>query len=181
MMFARFSIAGLTAAALLLLVALGARTASAQYPPPTGNCAVTVATASVAANGSATVTIVIRDANGNPVPNTPVSASITKQPGSGATVTLNSATTDANGQVTGTVQAGNAAGIVEVTATAPGVTCSAQLAAGQGAVAPEIALPNTGTGPTAGSGGPQGALVLLALAGLGVVAVGTVARRVTRG
>lgn len=180
MMFARFSIAGLAAAGLLLAV-FGVSPASAQYPPPSGNCGVTVATASVAAGGSASITIVIRDANGNPVPGTPVSASISKQPGSGATVTLNSSTTDANGQVTGTVQAGSTAGIIEVTATAPGVTCSAQLAAGQGAVAPEIALPNTGTGPTDGASAPLVALVLLALAGFGVVTIGAVARRAARG
>lgn len=181
-MFTKLSIAGVVSA-VVLLAAWHANSASAQYPPPNGNCTVTIDTARVDAGGSANVKIVVRDVNGNPVPNAAVTVVISKQPGSGASVTMNSSTTDANGVVTGTVKVGSTAGVVEVSATPQGTGCSAQVVAGQGAVAPEVALPSTGTGT--GSGGAQrgidGMLVLLTLAGAGVVAAGAAARRAARG
>lgn len=177
-MFTKLSIAGIASAAVLLVATYGS--ASAQYPPPNGNCVVTVGSARVDAGASASVQIVVRDVNGKPVPNAPVTVVVTKQPGSDASVTLNSSTTDANGVLTGTVKVGSKAGVVEISATPQGIACSAQVVAGQGAVAPEVALPSTGTG-AGGDGGASGMLVLLVAAGLGVVAAGAAVRRAARG
>ena len=161
--------AGAVIAAALVFAAYGG-VASAQYPPPEGNCVLSLSSTTVPPGGSAGVTVTVRDVNGNPLANTNVTLSITKQPGAGASVTPASATTDANGMVTATVNAGTTGGVIEVTASAPNVKCSGSLAAGSSAVE-VVAAPNTGTGDAsrrAGASPLAAALVLLAAGGAAV-------------
>ncbi|HYM15556.1 MAG TPA: Ig-like domain-containing protein [Dehalococcoidia bacterium] len=178
-MFTRLSIAGI-AAALLLVVAAHANSASAQYPPPSGNCAITIAAAQAAPGGSAPVTVTVRDVNGNPVPNSPVSVTITSQPGTDASLAMNGAATDANGVVTGTLHVGTTAGSVKIGATPSGNACSAEVVVGQGQVAAQVNLPNTGTGPGA-NGAPSVLIALLVAAGSAVAVAGLGVRRMSRG
>lgn len=178
-MFTRLSIAGI-AAALLLVAATHVNSASAQYPPPSGNCAITVAAAQAAPGGSAAVTVTVRDVNGNPVANSPVTVTITSQPGNDASLAMNGATTDANGVLGGTLHVGSTAGSVKIGATPSGNACSAEVVVGQGQVASQVNLPNTGTGP-AGNEAPSALIALLLVAGAAVVLAGVGVRRMSRG
>jgi len=179
MMLTKLTIAGMISVAVLA-AASRAGSVSAQYPPPTGNCVITTSATTSAPGSTVTITVTVRDENGNPVANVPVPLNITKQPGNDASVTAGSTTTDAQGKVTGTLKLGSASGIVEVTATASGVSCSASVAAGAAAVLPEVALPSTGTGATAaGAAMPRGIAAML-LAGIGMVAAGAVIRRTAK-
>ena len=77
------------------------RSGSASVSPAQSSVSVTPS-AGVTADGtdSATITVVVRDANGNPLPNQTVSLSATR---TGNTITPNTGTTDANGTVTATI------------------------------------------------------------------------------
>ena len=165
-MFTKLTIAGTIAAGILFAATAHAGSVRAQYPPPQGNCVVTTSATTQATGGSVTVTVTVRDATGNPVANTPVTLAVTKQPGSGATITPASGSTNASGQISGTLNVGNAAGAVEVTATPADTSCRASVVSGQGAVAAEVALPNTGDG--ASVGGASTAMLAL----IGALAVG---------
>lgn len=164
------------AASIALLAAVGAPGAHAQYPPPSGNCALTTSVTTAAVNGTGTVTVIVRDANGAAVAGVPVSLAVTKQSGAGASVTPATATTDSAGKITATLNVGANAGQVEVTATAAGVSCRGSVVVGSGDVSGSVRLPNTGTGFVANDDTPMLGLVLL----IGdAVALGGVARRRT--
>jgi hypothetical protein len=175
-MLTKLTIAGMISVAVLA-AASRAGSVSAQYPPPTGNCVITTSATTSAPGSTVTITVTVRDENGNPVANVPVPLSITKQPGNDASVTAGSTTTDAQGKVTGTLNLGSTGGIVEVTATASGVACSASVTAGTAAVAPAVALPSTGAGAIAGGDAMPRGIVAMLLAGIGAVVAGAAVRR----
>jgi len=180
-MFTKLTVAGMISVAVLALVArTGTGTVSAQYPPPNGNCVATVSAATAAPGGSVIVTVTVRDVNGNPLANVPVPLSITQQPGNDASIVPGATTTDANGQVTGTLNVGTASGVVEVSASASGVACRASVVNGRGEVASQVGLPNTGTGAAAGDLVMPSALLAIVLAGFGTVVAGVALRRADR-
>jgi hypothetical protein len=164
-MFARLFLAALVPAAIAVA---GFGVASAQYPPPVGNCVVTAsATAVQAGGGNVDIQVTVRDLNGAPVPGETVTFSIVSQPGSSGSVAPSSATTDSSGVASTTLNTGSPAGTVEVLATAESVSCRTSVVVPSGQVAPAVILPNTGSGP--GGAGALGAEIALALVLGGIV------------
>lgn len=156
--------------------------ASAQYPPPVGNCVVTTTAAATDEGGSVRVTVTVRDLDGKVVSGEPVAVSITAQPGSGASVVADATATDVNGVVMATLNVGSAAGVVTVQALAEDVSCSGSVSVVGGEVQPEvIAPPDTGFGPGASNGSsvPVAGLAFAAVA-LGAMAVAVGASKKTR-
>jgi hypothetical protein len=177
-MLMKLFVAGMVSVAILAATA-PARGARAQYPPPTGNCVIVTSASAVASGGSVTVTVTVRDGNGNPVANIPVPVNITRQPGTDASITLVNSTTDANGQVTGTLYVGTTGGQVEVTASPAGLSCKATVTVGTITTAPGVLLPSTGAG--IGSGRALSAIgVSLSLAAAGAFVAGIGLRRRSR-
>lgn len=161
--------------ALLLPVAglaAMAGVASAQYPPPVGNCVVTTTATATDQGGSVRLTITVRDLDGNPVAGEPVALSITAQPGNDASVAADASATDGNGVVMATLNVGSTPGVVTVQALAEEVSCSGSVSVMGGEVQPEvIAPPDTGFGP----GGSNGDGIPLAGVAFAVVALGVMA------
>lgn len=174
-MFTKLIIAGTIAAGVLFAASPQAGSVLAQYPAPQGSCVVTTTATTATSADNVTVTVIVRDANGKPVPNMPVTLAVTKQPGTGATVTPTSATTNSAGMVTGTLKVGTATGAVEVTATPTDVSCRASVVAGSGEVAAQVALPNTGDGGSSATNSTG--LLALTVLGAGVAAAGIGLRR----
>lgn len=174
-MMGRLMVAGAFGVAAMLMAFAGS--ASAQYPPPSGSCsAVSSATISVP-GGSVDLTITVRDANGNPTPNVNVEARIVRQPAGGATLNPPSGMSDANGQFKTTLTLGSGTGTVEVAVDCGDVETSVSVVAG--AVAQQLAPPNTGFGPGAEDTGHVLTWSLLLAAGAGalIVIAGTRVRR----
>lgn len=181
-MLTKLTVAGMISIAVLAAVArTETGTVQAQYPPPNGNCVATTSAATAAPGGSVIVTVTVRDVDGKPLANVPVPLVVSQQPGGDASIVPGATTTDANGQVTGTLNVGTASGVVEVSATASGVACRASVVNGKGEVAARVDLPNTGTGATAGGAAMPSRLALIMLAGIGAVAAGAALRRSVRG
>ncbi|MBI5285044.1 MAG: hypothetical protein HY874_08125 [Chloroflexi bacterium] len=181
-MLTKLTVAGMISIAVLAAVArTETGTVSAQYPPPSGNCVILTSATTATPGGSVNVTVTVRDVDGKPLANVPVPLVISQQPGGDASIVPGATTTDANGQVTGTLNVGTASGVVEVSATASGVACRASVVSGKGEVAARVDLPNTGTGPTAGDGVMPSGLLAILLAGLGTVVAGAALRRSERG
>ncbi len=161
---------GLIAAAALLASAWGATAALAQYPPPTGNVTVTTSSATAPLGGTVTLTLTVKDVNGAPVANRACTLSIASQPGTGASVTPASATTNASGVVSANLSVGTTAGVVSVSANCGGVLGVASVNVGGVQTAPSsgVGLPATGTGIN--SSGTSGiTYVFIALAAAGVL------------
>lgn len=174
-MMGRFMVAGAIGVAAMLVVIAG--NASAQYPPPSGSCAaVSSATISVP-GGSVNLVVTVRDANGNPTPNTNVEVRVVRQPGSGATLDPPSGVSDANGQFKTKLTLGSGTGTVDVAVDCGDVETSVSVVAG--AVAPDVAPPDTGFGPT----GDDGSLLrwsLMLAAGAGTLFIVAGARAIRR-
>ena len=160
-MISRLIIASLVPAALVAAASFGV--ASAQYPPPVGNCVVTASATTVqAGGGNVDIKVTVRDLDGVPVAGESVSFSIVGQPGSGvATATLSTAA---------------AAGVVEVVASAEDVSCRTSVVVPAGQVAPTVELPDTGSGP-AGHGAILAEIALALVLGGIVLAVAGAKRR----
>lgn len=167
-MFARLLVAVTIAVGSL---AGGLSVAWAQYPPPVGNCVVVASATATGQDGAVNLTITVRDLDGKVVTGEPVTLSVTKQPGGGASVQAAAATTDANGVVTATLNVGGAPGVVEVTAVTAEVSCRASVTVQGGEVEGAVELPETGSGPS-GSLGVQGLAALAFSAGALLVGVG---------
>lgn len=140
--------------------------ASAQYPPPVGNCVVVASATATDEGGSVKLTITVRDLDGNVVAAEPVTLSVTAQPGGDATVAADATSTDANGVVTATLNVGTTPGVVEVTAVTADVSCRASVTVQGGEVEGIVELPETGTGPTESFGAEGVALLVLAVGSL---------------
>ncbi len=164
---------GVLAVATMLMAGVFSRTALADYPPPNGSVAFEVSDTTADPGEDVTLTVIVLDADGNPVANAACALSITDQPGSDASVAQDSAETDANGAITGTLDVGGSLGSVVVTAVCPaGPDASDVLSASGtvvvaetgGAALPPASLPSTGFGPAEGDGGTGYAKLTIALA-----------------
>jgi hypothetical protein len=175
MTMGRLIVAGALGAAAMLVAFAGS--ASAQYPPPSGSCAaVSSATISVP-GGSVELTVTVRDANGNPTPNANVEVRVVRQPAGGATLNPASGVSDANGQFKTTLTLGSGTGTVEVAVDCGDVETSVSVVAG--AVAQQVAPPQTGFGP----GGDDDSLLrwsLMLAAGAGTLFIIAGARAIRR-
>ena len=174
-MISRLIIASLVPAALVAAASFGV--ASAQYPPPVGNCVVTASATTVqAGGGNVDIKVTVRDLDGVPVAGESVSFSIVGQPGSGASLAPAAATTDGSGVATATLSTAAAAGVVEVVASAEDVSCRTSVVVPAGQVAPTVELPDTGSGP-AGHGAILAEIALALVLGGIVLAVAGAKRR----
>ena len=155
---------GVLAVATMLIAGVFSSTALADYPPPNGSVEFEVSTTTAGFGAGVTLTLIVLDADGNPVANAACTLSITDQPGSGASVTQDSAETDANGAITGTLDVGGSEGNVVVTAVCPAGPDASQVLSASGMVAvagtgagesapPPASLPSTGFSPVEGDGG----------------------------
>ncbi len=171
---------GFLAVATMLVAGVFSRTALADYPPPNGSVEFQVSDTTAEPGEAVTVTVIVLDDAGNPAANVACTMSITGQPGSGASVTQNSAETDANGAIAGTLVVGGSLGSVVVTAicpTGPGAsdTLSASgtvvVAGDVGVALPPASLPSTGMGAASGGAGSWFAQLAIALAAAGAVLV----------
>ncbi len=167
---------GVIAVATLLLAGVLSRTALADYPPPNGSVEFEVANTTAGFGTAVTLTLIVLDADGNPVANAACTMSITDQPGSGASLVQNSGETDANGAITATLDVGGSEGSVVVTAVCPvGPDASDVLSASgtvvvagtSGPASPPASLPSTGLGLAEGNGGTWFAQLAIALAAVG--------------
>ncbi len=169
---------GVLAVATMLLAGVFSRTALADYPPPNGSVEFAVANTTAEPGEAVAVTVIVLDAAGNPVANAACTLSITDQPDSGATVSQNSAETDANGAITGTLNAGGSLGSVVVTAVCPVGPGSSDVLSASGTVvvagavgpaSPPASLPSTGMGLASSDAGTWFAQLAIALAAAGGV------------
>lgn len=155
---------GVLAVATMLIAGVFSSTALADYPPPNGSVEFEVSTTTAGFGAGVTLTLIVLDADGNPVANAACTLSVTDQPGSGASVTQDSAETDVNGAITGTLDVGGSEGNVVVTAVCPAGPDASQVLSASGMVAvagtgtgesapPPASLPSTGFSPVEGDGG----------------------------
>ena len=190
---------GVLAVATMLIAGVFSRTALADYPPPNGSVEFAVSTTTADTGEAVTLTVIVLDVDGNEVANAACTISVTDQPGSDASVAQDSAETDANGEITGTLDVGSSVGSVVVTAvcpTGPGASdvlsaSGTVVVAGTGGPAlppgslPPASLPSTGLSPAEGDGGigfAQFAITVAAVSGALLVfgIVSLAARRRTR-
>ena len=169
---------GVLAVATMLIAGVFSRTALADYPPPNGSAQLNVSITSVGTGEAVTLTLIVLDADGNPVANAACTLSITDQPGSDASVAQTSAETDANGAISGILDVGGSEGTVVVTAICPvGPGASDVLSASGtvvvsgtvtgGAASPPASLPSTGLSTAEGGGGTGYAQSAIAVAAVG--------------
>ena len=177
---------GVLAVATMLMAGVFSSTALADYPPPNGSVEFEVSDTTVDIGDDVTLTLIVLDADGNPVANALCTISVTDQPAAGAGVAQDSAETDADGAITGTLDVGDSPGNVVVTAVCPaGPDASTVLSAsgtvvvaGTGGAAlppasspstasPPASLPSTGVSPTEGNGGTAYAQLAIAVAAAG--------------
>ena len=170
---------GVLTVATMLIAGVFSGTALADYPPPNGSAQLNVSITSAGTGEAVTLTLIVLDADGNPVANAACTLSITDQPGSDASVAQTSAETDANGAITGILDVGGSLGAVVVTAICPvGAGASDVLSASGtvvvsgtgtgGAALPPASLPSTGLSPAddgGGTGFAQLAITIAAVSG----------------
>ena len=164
---------GFLAVATMLITGVFSSTALADYPPPNGSVAFEVSQTAADIGEAVTVTLIVLDADGNPVANAPCTLSITDQPGSDASVAQDSAETDANGAITGTLDVGGSLGSVVVTAVCPTGTDASNVLSASGTVVvsgtggaapPPASLPSTGLSPAEDGGGTGFAQLAITIA-----------------
>jgi hypothetical protein len=150
--------------------------AQAQYPPPTGSVTLSVSTATPTVGESVVLSVQIVNPTGTPVAGASCSFAITEQPGTDAYVVAGPVTTDVAGMAETTLTVGSTPGAIDVLAQCGDLSAVTSVIAG-GAQA--VALPATGEGSMASSGGSFPWLVvlacgvILALAGAGVRRAGS--------
>ncbi len=106
--------AGLAFAAVLVAALSQGGTAQAQiYPTPEGNCTIVPSDASPGLDTTITLTVSAADLAGDPVPNVGGEAFIVAQPGTDASISPATFTTDAAGNATLSLYTGTTAGTVQ--------------------------------------------------------------------
>jgi hypothetical protein len=162
---------------------------TAAYPQPSGSVTLTGSSTTVSVGGSTELTLEVVDSAGSPVAGKACTLYISSQPGTDASITQDSATTDAGGVITGTLYVGTTRGTVEITANCGNLFAGLSVVAGT-AAAPQapvepgrITMPPTGVGPAAdGETYGLGPIIALLAGGFVTLAAGSVlflrARRV---
>ena len=161
---------------------------TAAYPQPTGSAELSGSSTSVSVGGSTELTLTVVDSAGKPVAGKTCTMYIKSQPGTDASITQDSTTTDAGGVVTGTLYAGTARGTVEITANCGNVFAGLSVVVGaaappQAPVEPtRIGMPPTGLGPADSEAQRLGLVIALLASGSLTLAAGSMlfskARRV---
>jgi hypothetical protein len=150
--------------------------AQAQYPPPTGSVTLSVTDATPEVGQSVVLSVQIVDPTGAPVAGESCTFAITQQPGTDAYVAAGPVATDIAGAAQTTLSVGSTPGVIGVQAQCGELSALTSVVAG---AAQAVALPATGDGSMASSGGSfpwlavLAAGVALALAAVGVRRVGS--------
>ncbi len=157
----------------------------AQYPPPAGNVVLAAEDTTPDLGEEIDVTATVVDENGDPAVGVECTFSVADQPGDDASVDPGPFATDADGNVSTTLDTGSVEGTITVEATCGELSALVSVVAGAAAAPPAsvpgeppASLPDTGTGT---EGSDSWAFWALIAAGA-VVGVGglTVAWRVAR-
>jgi hypothetical protein len=145
---------------------------TAAYPAPAGSATLSGSSTSVSVGGTAELTLTVVNSAGNPVAGKSCELYISSQPGTDASIIQDSATTGADGVITGSLYVGTARGTVQVTANCGNLFAGLSVVAGAVAAPPQapvepgfIALPPTGVGPAADSETYGLGLIIALLAG----------------
>ena len=167
-------------AAALLLAATAWSTATAQYPPPTGNVTLTSSVTAPQVGDTITITALVRDVAGAAVSGLACTFDIASQPGSDAAVYPGPVYTDATGMATSSLWVGSTPGSIILNANCGELSARVSVVTGTAAA---VQLPATGEGPGGGDSSPLvGLWVVLgvSLAAAGLLLVRDVARRARR-
>jgi hypothetical protein len=154
---------------------------AAAYPAPAGSATLSGSSTSVSVGGTAELTLTVVNSAGNPVAGKSCELYISSQPGTDASITQDSATTDAGGVITGSLYAGTAQGTVKVAANCGNLFAGLSVVAGAAVAPPQapvepaqlaqpgrITMPPTGVGPAA-DGETYGLGLIIALLAGGFV------------
>ena len=164
---------------------------TAAYPTAAGSATLSASSTTVSLGGSTKLTLTVVDAAGKPAADKACQMFVISQPGTDASVTQDSAMTDAGGVITGTLQVGTTPGPVSVKANCGDVFTGVSVVAGA-AVAPtqtplqpaqpaQLTLPATGIGPAAdGETSGLGLMIALLAGGSLTLAAGSVLSRGAR-
>ena len=155
---------------------------TAAYPQPTGSATLTGSSTTVSVGGSTELTLEVVDSAGSPVAGKACTLYISSQPGTDASITQDSATTDAGGVITGTLYVGTTRGTVEITANCGNLFAGLSVIAGAAVAPPQapvepgrITMPPTGVGPAAdGETYGLGLIIALLAGGFVTLAAGSV-------
>jgi hypothetical protein len=155
---------------------------TAAYPQPTGSATLTGSSTTVSVGGSTELTLALVDSAGSPVAGKSCELYISSQPGTDASVTQDSTTTDAGGVITGTLYVGTTRGTVEITANCGNLFAGLSVIAGAAVAPPQapvepgrITMPPTGVGPAAdGETYGLGLIIALLAGGSLTLAAGSV-------
>jgi len=168
---------------------------TAAYGQPTGSATLSGSSTTVSVGGSTELTLTVVNSAGNPWAGKSCELYISSQPGTDASIIQDSAKTDANGVITGSLYVGTARGTVQVTANCGNLFAGLSVVAGAAVAPPQapvepaqpgrIAMPPTGVGPAAdGETYGLGLIIALLAGGSLTLAAGSVlflrARRVVR-
>lgn len=168
-------LAGLsTVAALLGLMSL--HPAAANYPPPAGSATLSGSATTAPTGTDVALTLTVVDSAGSAIAGKACALYIASQPGSDASVSQSSSTTDENGVLAGSLYTGTTPGTVQVVANCGDLFAGLTVVV-SGAVAPPqapiepvgITLPPTGFAPAGGT--PWAGIVVVMLCG-GILALG---------
>jgi len=153
------------------LWAVGLNPASAQYPPEPHSIAVAASELNPAVGGAVSVAAAVTDATGEPLADVECSFTVASQPGSGARVDPQTASTNNDGVATTTLHVGSAAGTIVIEADCDGVSQTLTVTAEDEAAPPasQPELPSAGLVADSSGGGPNllliAGIVLMVIAG----------------
>ncbi len=175
----RLAVAGGVLLAVAGILAFGLWSSEGAFGLPTDVQAATVEIAvdktDAAPGESLVLTITVTDAAGNPVAGASCGLGVVSQPGISADVSPDETTTDANGQLTATLDVGEDAGTVTVQVGCGTASAVLSINVGGAAAPPGSApgaLPQSGVGYQ-DSGSPWSVLLLALLGTLGLALLGT--------
>jgi hypothetical protein len=171
------------AVAVALIGSLSAKETAA-YPQPTGSATLSGSSTTVSVGGSTELTLAVVNSAGSPIAGKTCTMYISSQPGTDASITQDSATTDAGGVITGTLYVGTTQGTVEITANCGNLFAGLSVVAGAaappqaplepGQITGQITMPPTGVGPAAyGEHYGLGLVIALLAGGLTTLAAGS--------
>ena len=151
------------------VLALPVSAALAQYPPAGGNVTVTTSDPNPDTGATVNIPVAVLDATSGPVADAACTATVSSQPGSDASVSPPSFTTDSEGKATLSLSTGSSNGAVTVEVSCGDLDATVTVPIGS------ISPPDTGAGLSSSEerGGFNLALLLLVVPALGAAGIAT--------
>jgi hypothetical protein len=151
---------------------------TAAYPAPAGSATLSGSSTTVSVGGTAELTLTVVNSAGSPIAGKSCDLYISSQPGTDASIIQDSATTGADGVITGSLYVGTTRGTVKVAANCGNLFAGLSVVAGAAVAPPQapvepaqpgrITMPPTGVGPAA-DGETYGLGLIIALLSGGFV------------